>query len=698
MRRGLATDWETGEGSPSPLGVTFVPDDRAYNFAIYSKHAIDVRLLLFTAGNPGEPHHLETLSWNRHKSGRIWHCRVGAELVERCRFYAYSVDGPHVPNEGHRFDPDKILLDPYARAIHFPPDFDRAAACRPGSNSGRAPLGVLPKSNRTFDWADDRPRHYAHDAIIYELHVRGFTKRANSGVATAARRGTYAGLIDKIPYLKELGVTIIELLPVFQIDPQEGNYWGYMPMSFFALHNGYGIYRDEGSHIEEFKELVKALHEAGLEVILDVVYNHTAEAGENGPTYSFRGIDNTTYYLLESDRSRYRNDSGTGNVLHTANRYVRGLVLDSLRYWAKEMHVDGFRFDLASLFTRNEDGSINLGDPPIISAMQSDPLLSRCRMIAEAWDLSSYQLGRTFPGLSWLQWNGRFRDDVRRFVRGDAGLAGNLMTRLYGSDDLFPDTLEDAFHAFQSVNFVASHDGFSLHDLLAYDHKHNEANGEGGHDGTDANYSSNCGWEGEDGASPDVLRLRLRQAKNFIALLLLANGTPMIVAGDEFLNTQRGNNNPYNQDNETTWLDWDRLAIHAGMFRFTRMMIAFRKAHPTIARSRFWRDDITWYGPQGGVDTSSSELAYLLRGASQGDDDLYVMINGSPREITFAVQSTDRQWRIVANTAAAEPFDIHEAGNELIAPALFLLAEHSVVVLRCLGHPSANASHPVRRA
>ena len=680
MPHRLEDRWRSEEGSPSPLGVVLVAADDAYNFALYSKYATTVRLLLFTAAEPSVPHHVEALDWRFHKSGRIWHCRLPRGLVEQCRYYAYTVDGPHHPADGQRFDPDKVLLDPYAEAVHFPQGFDRRVACGPGSNMGQAPLGVLPIPANRYDWGDDRPLHYDYDAIIYELHVRGFTKRANSGVSPT-KQGTFAGLIDKIPYLQDLGVTVIELLPIFQFDPQENNYWGYMPMSFFALHGGYGTESGMREHITEFRALVKACHEAGLEVILDVVYNHTAEASGEGPTYSFRGIDNTTYYLLQIDRSRYRNDSGTGNVLHTANRHVRNLVLDSLRYWVGEMHVDGFRFDLASLFTRNDDGSINLDDPPIISAIRSDPLLSRCRLIAEAWDMTAYQLGRAFPGVSWLQWNGRFRDEVRQFVRGDAGMIGKLMTRLYGSDDLFPDRPEEVFHAFQSVNFVTSHDGFCLHDLLAYDRKHNEANGEGGRDGTDANYSWNHGFEGEDGAPPEVLALRLRQAKNLVVLLMLANGTPMLVAGDEFLNTQRGNNNPYNQDNETTWIDWDRLRTNAAMFRFTRMMIAFRRAHPSIARSRFWRDDISWFGPRGPVDLRSYELAYALRGTSQEDDDLYVMINGSPEDVVFAIQDPSQSWRTAIDTAAPAPQDIREARAEPIAPRERVIAARSVVVL-----------------
>ncbi len=677
------TAWDETDGSPLPLGVSRCSDAAQYNFALYSKHATGVTLLLYAQGEWTVPLHSETLDWHHHKSGRVWHCRLPADIVDKAYCYAYRVDGPDDPVNGHRFDPDKILLDPYARAVFFPPGFSRDAALVTGANPGRAPLGLLPEEPPPFDWQDDRPpiRH-THDAVIYELHVRGFTKRANSGVA-AERAGTFAGLIDKIPYLQELGITIVEIMPVFQVDPQEGNYWGYMPLSFFALNGAYSLY-DAGEEITEFKTLVKELHRAGIEVVLDVVYNHTAEGSEVGPTYSFRGIDNSTYYLLEPDRRHYRNDSGTGNVLHTANRYVQGLILDSLRYWVTDLHVDGFRFDLASLFTRDEDGSINLEDPPIIAAIHSDPVLSNCRLIAEAWDIASYQLGRTFPGITWLQWNGRFRDDLRCFLRGDADMVDRLMTRLYGSDDLFPDTLAEAYHPFQSVNFITCHDGFTLNDLLSYDRKHNEANGQGNRDGTDANNSWNHGFEGEDGAPPEVLALRRRQAKNAIALLMLSNGTPMLLAGDEFLNTQGGNNNPYNQDNETTWLDWSRWKKNAGMVRFVSAMIAFRKAHPSIARAAYWRDAVAWFGANGGdVDPHKSELVFTLSGADVGDSDLCVLINGGAEPARFALpRQTSGRWRRAVDTARDEPDDIAEPGSETALDGHDLtLAGRSVVVL-----------------
>ncbi|MFN4088536.1 MAG: glycogen debranching protein [Alphaproteobacteria bacterium] len=678
----VPADWQAIEGAPNPLGVTYVAGADAYNFAIYAKHARRVTLLLFAAEDVATPVIACNFEHGSNRTGRVWHARLPGETVRRALYYGYRIDGPLDGETGHRFDPDKLLVDPYARAIYFPPEFSREAARRPGSNMGRAPLGILSAEAAPFDWGDDRPPRRTHDAVIYELHVRGFTRRASSGVP-ADRRGTFAGVIDKIDHLRRLGVTVVELMPVFQFDPLEGNYWGYMPMSFFAVHDSYGSRHALGEELDELRRLIKALHAAGIEVILDVVFNHTAEGNEAGPTYSFRGIDNTTYYLLNDDRSGYRNDSGTGNVLHTANRYVQTMILDSLRYWVREFHVDGFRFDLASLFTRRSDGSINLEDPPIVSAIEADPDLAHVRLIAEAWDLSSYQLGRAFPGVTWLQWNGRFRDDIRRFVRGDAGQVGAAVRRVYGSDDLFPDTPMDAYHPYQSVNFATCHDGFSLYDLVAYDRKHNDANGHENHDGTDANWSWNCGWEGDDGAPEHVLALRRRQARNIFALLMLSNGTPMFRAGDEFLATQNGNNNPYNQDNETSWLDWDLAERNGDFLRFCRMMIAFRRAHPGIARSRFWRSDVRWYGDLGPLDLGPDVrwFAWCLDGRAAGDEDLYVMVNMDRQDRWFDVQETGR-WRRVVDTGLLSPEDIVcPARAPLIDGPRYPVAARSVVVL-----------------
>jgi isoamylase len=674
--------WQAVEGAPHPLGATWIAPEQAYNFALYSKHATGVVLLLYSERDAVNPVFIRRLIYPYNKTGRIWHCRIQASAARDAKFYAYSVEGPFEPAEGHRFDPHKILLDPYARVISFPTDFSREAASRPGTNAGRAPLALLPSQDGTFDWGDDRRPEHTHDTVIYELHVRGFTQSSTSGVANGAN-GTYQGLIDKIPYLTKLGVTAVELMPVQQRDPEERNYWGYMPLGFFAPEIGYSRHPNDVVH--EFKSMVKAFHAAGIEVIMDVVFNHTTELDDTGPTYSFRGIDNTTYYLLEEDRSRYRNDCGTGNVVHCGNRYVRGMILDSMRFWVHEMHVDGFRFDLASIFTRDNEGQINLNDPPIISEITADPDFAGIRLIAESWDLASYQLGRSFPGVTWLQWNGRFRDDVRAFVRGDGGTVSPVMTRFYGSDDIFPDQVTHAYHAYQSVNFVTSHDGFCMYDLVSYNAKHNEANGEKGADGTNNNLSWNCGWEGDNGVPLQVLELRKQQIKNMCCILMLSNGTPMFGAGDEFMRTQKGNNNPYNQDNETSWVNWSLLEKNHALFRFFQRMIAFRKAHPSLCRSRFWRDDVSWYGQGAQVDqsTESHSLAFLLRGASQGDADIYAMINASDTDKTFRIQhGAADSWRRVVDTSLASPEDIAEPGFEPLIDSLdYLVRARSVVAL-----------------
>ena len=676
-------NWFATEGSPSPLGVAWIEEEQAFNFALYSKHASQVTLLLYTESDLVHPYHSYRFDPLVNKSGRVWHCRLKAAAIPKAKYYGYAVGGPNEPGQGHRFDDQKVLFDPYAGALFRPEHFSREAARVPGSNAGRAPLGVI-VTNHAFDWTGDRRPIHTSDTVIYEMHVRGFTMRANSGVPVE-QRGTYAGLIKKIPYLKELGITAIELLPVFQQDSQEGSYWGYMPLSFFSPHHEYAIAQSSQGVVNEFRGMVKAMHAAGIEVILDVVYNHTAEGDETGPTYSYRGIDNDTYYLLQPDRTHYRNDSGTGNTLNCANRYVRKMIIDSIRFWAHEMHVDGFRFDLASIFARNEDGSINLNDPPVIAEISRSRDVGVHRLIAEAWDPGSYQLGRSFPGTSWLQWNGKFRDDLRAFVRGDSGTVSGAMARIYGSSDLFPDDAMNAYHAYQSVNFITCHDGFCLYDLVSYNQKRNEANGRNNTDGTDYNLSWNCGWEGDENVPPEVMALRKRQVKNFCCLLFLSNGTPMFCAGDEFMNTQRGNNNPYNQDNETTWIDWDLLRKNQDIFRFFKKMIAFRKSHPSLGRSRFWREDVRWYGVGEAPDLSldSHTLAFCLHGASQNDTDLYVMINAFWQELTFHVEEGQaNEWRRVVDTSFPSPSDFCEPGREQPLQSLsYKVGPRSTVVL-----------------
>jgi isoamylase len=675
-------DWYRTEGTTYPPGAIWIDREQAYNFTLYAHHAAAVTLLLYGARDLFNPRTRIALDYLKNKSGRIWHCRVPQSQIGAALYYAYSIEGCTPPQPGDRFDPQKILLDPYARQIFFPPGFSRAAACVPGSNAGKAPLSHLPHPN-AFNWGSDQRALHTSDTVIYEMHVRGFTKRDNSGVSQNAG-GTYAGVIEKIPYLKELGVTAVELLPVFQFDPDEGNYWGYNTLGFFAPHHAYTSDQSDGG-VAEFRAMVKALHAAGIEVILDVVFNHTTEGDQQGPTYNFRGIANSTYYLLEPDMINYRNDTGTGNELRSADPKVRKFILDSMRFWVGEMHVDGFRFDLASIFSRRNDGSINVRQPAIIADISGEDNFEGIRLIAEPWDLGTYELGRSFPGRMWAQWNGAFRDDIRSFVKGDNGKVGALMSRIYGSSDLFPDDVTDAYHPYQSVNLIDSHDGFCLYDLVAYDSKHNQANGQNNTDGSDNNLSWNCGWEGDIDVPAGAMELRRQQVKNFCALLFLSNGTPMFCAGDEFMNTQSGNNNPYNQDNETTWLNWDLLERNRDMFRFFKNMIAFRKAHPSLGRSRFWREDINWYGVGKDVDLSdtSHTLAFCLHGASQQDEDIYVMINAYWEDLDFVVQEGPAaQWKRVVDTGLFSPFDFAEAGAEpRLASLTYTVKARSVVVL-----------------
>ena len=666
-----------------PLGATWIEEQQAFNFAVYAEHAETVTLLLYSADDLANPILTLQLDFHRNKSGRVWHCRLPLKEMRGARYYAYSVSGQAV-SEIHRFCPEKVLLDPYAKCVFFPPGFERNRAIGPGPNAGKAPLGVLTGHDIAFNWDGDVSTPRESDAIIYEVHVKGFTKNPHSGVHPS-HAGTYSGLVEKIPYLKELGITVVELMPIFQRDPQEHDYWGYMPLNFFAPHAQYASTRDDDGQHVEFRNMVKALHKAGIRVVLDVVYNHTCEGDHRGPTYSLKGFD-PNYYMLSSDPGNpYANYSGTGNTLNFSQAHVRKIVLDSLRYWKNEMHIDGFRFDLASVFSRNADGTLNWGDAPIFSEIASDPELGqlwRVALIAEPWDVGGYQLGRGFPGVAWLQWNARFRDDVRRFVKGDAAMVPDLMRRIYGSDDLFPDSRADAYHPYQSVNFINTHDGFTLYDLVSYNQKRNWKNGHNNQDGMDENYSWNCGHEGDDGAPPEVLALRRKQVKNFCCLLLLSNGIPMFRAGDEFLNTQFGNNNPYNQDNETGWLDWSQLQANQDIFRFFKRMIAFRKSHPSLCRSRFWREDISWYGigPMADLSPDSRSLAFCLHGASQADDDIYVMINAYWQELQFQMQEgAPQDWLRIVDTALPGPEDFSEPGVPLIQPT-YPVAPRSIVV------------------
>jgi glycogen operon protein len=679
-------EWDRKEGTPGPMGVTWIDSLNAWNFALYSRRATGATLLVYSAADQVRPLLEYKLDVRANKSGRIWHCWVPALRVPDAAYYAWRVDGRNDPGAGYRFDPEKVLLDPFAPAVFFPPEYSRQAACDPGPNDGRAPLGVLPRtgSETRVRTVSPRPRP-SHDLIVYELHVRGFTMRANSGVRPE-HRGTFAGLVEKIPYLKSLGVTAVELMPVQQCDPQEGSFWGYMTLNFFSPHKGYAADSAEGGAIEEFRHMIQEFHANEIDVWLDVVYNHTSEAGPDGPTHSYRGIDNQSWYLLTADRKSYRNETGCGNTLRCDHPMVQTLIVSSLLFWIRQMNVDGFRFDLASVFTIKSDGSRDLDHPSLITDIGFLASRHGVRMIAEAWDIESYLLGRSFPGINWRQWNGKYRDDLRDFVRGVPGRTGALMQRLYGSDDLFPDDPWESYRPFQSLNFITAHDGFCLYDLVSYNYKHNEANGHSNNDGSDDNRSWNCGWEGDQGVPADVMALRRRQVRNLFCLLMLSNGTPMFCAGDEFLTTHGGNNNPYNQDNEINYLDWSLLETNRDIFRFFQLMIAFRKAHPSIARSLFWREDVRWFGAmETNVDLSPGghTLAYCLRGARMQDDDIYVMVNAGPSDVAFRVMDgLFRQWQRIVDTALTSPLDIVAPDEEkALESADYTVRARSLVVL-----------------
>ena len=558
-------------GSSSPLGATCYGE--GVNFSVFSRHATGVELLLFDSVDEERPARVIRLDPVANRMYHYWHTFVPG--LEPGQIFGYRAEGPFDPANGLRFDPTKVLIDPYGRGVAVPTHYSREAACKKGDNAATAMKSVVVDPH-AYDWEGDEPlRHPSSRTIVYEMHVRGFTRHPSSGVADNLR-GTYAGLIEKIPYLKQLGITAVELLPVFQFDAQDCpagqiNYWGYQPVSFFAPHSVYSSRQDTLGPVDEFRDMVKALHRAGIEVILDVVFNHTTEGGEHGPTLSFRGLDNPTYYILDADRSRYADYTGCGNTLNANNPIVRRLIVDSLRYWVEEMHVDGFRFDLASILSRDSSGR-PIPNPPVLWDIESDPALAGTKLIAEAWDAAGmYQVG-SFIGDSWKEWNGQFRDDVRSFFRSEEGSVKRIADRLVGSPEIYG---HEEREAEQSVNFVTCHDGFTLNDLVSYNRKHNEANGEDNRDGANDNRSWNCGVEGPTD-DPGVENLRNRQVKNFFTVTMMSLGMPMIVMGDEVRRTQAGNNNAYCRDDEISWFDWRLLEKHGDVLRFLTLLNARR--------------------------------------------------------------------------------------------------------------------------
>ena len=668
-------------GSPLPLGATLRPE--GINFAIFSRHATEVTLVLVLPVDPQSPIQL-ALDPAVNRTGDIWHALVcGLEPGVR---YSYHIDRSPCPNPlVYRCNPDTALLDPYATEIIVE------------ANTSPPLRGVVP--GESFDWGSDQPlNHSLADSIIYELHVRGFTKHSSSAIE---HPGTFLGLTEKIPYLKELGITAVELLPVQEFeemydDPRNPstvarprNYWGYDPIAFFAPKCSYSSESGESGPVREFKEMVKLFHAAGIEVILDVVFNHTAEGDETGPTFSFRGIDNPVYYMIDPETGAYRNYSGCGNTLNCNHPVVRDLILDALRYWVTEMHVDGFRFDLASILGRGRDGSV-LANPPLLENLSADPILANTKLIAEAWDASGlYQVG-TFPAWGrWAEWNGRFRDDLRRFVKGDPGMVSALATRLCGSPDLYQTSERQPYH---SINFITCHDGFTLADLVSYDEKHNQMNGENNLDGSNDNASWNCGAEGPTD-SAEILGLRRRQVKNFATLLLMAHGVPMILAGDELGRSQQGNNNAYCQDNEVSWIDWTLKQKNGDLFRFFRLLTAFRHRHPALRRISFVPlpccPRIEWHGIKLGYPDWSWNSRSLAMHLSHTDEagtteDAYLISNAYWEELAFELPVlADRTWLRFVDTTLESPADIAEDARTglPIRDTHYKVGPRSVVVL-----------------
>jgi glycogen operon protein len=687
-------------GAPLPLG-TYARGE-GVNFAFFSRHATRVRLELFDHPEDATAARVIDLDPARNRTGDIWH--VWVKGIGPGQLYAYRVDGPYEPSEGHRFNFNRLLLDPFASAISPLPDWDfgpargydpsapeRDLVCSKVDDARAMPKCVF--THEHFHWHDDRPpQHPWSKTVIYETHVRGFTIHPSSGVK---HPGTYRGLTEKIPYLEELGVTAVELMPVLEFNetsvtrrnPQTSqplrNYWGYDPVTFFAPKASYSSSGGLGQQKLEFKEMVLAFHNAGIEVILDVVFNHTAEGNELGPTLCFRGMDNAIFYTLADDKRYYKDYTGTGNTINANHPVVRDHILAALRYWMVEMHVDGFRFDLASVLGRDGAGKL-LANAPLLERIAEDPILRDVKIIAEAWDAAgAYEVG-SFSERRWAEWNGRYRDDVRRFWRGDEGMLGSFASRISGSADIYTWSGKGPEG---SINFVTCHDGFTLNDLVSYRYKHNEANGENNHDGSDANLSENYGAEGET-TDAGIETLRKGQIKNFLLTLLISRGVPMLLGGDEFRRTQGGNNNAYCQDNETSWHDWRRLEQHRDIFRFTRGMIAFRRAHPVLSKEQFYTDaDIHWFGPQGGypnwADPKEKQFACLIHEDERHA--LCLMFNAGADAVDFRLPPAvpGSRWHLAVDTSREAPQDLFAAGEEPLweDPQTYRLRPRSSAIL-----------------
>jgi len=667
--------WSCKPGKPLPLGASITPE--GINFSVFSQNATSITLVIFEKARQ-EPVTEISLDPAINRTGDIWHILV-VGIDTSCR-YGYRADGPFDPKgKGHWFNRENILLDPYARALEgeetwgrYPSDVSQVSE----DASFQRRCLILTDD---FDWEGDRPLNLPlKDGVIYELHVRGYTIHDSSEVK---KPGTYQGLTEKIPYIKSLGVTAVELLPVFEfnemenkkVSPKSGrrlkNFWGYSTMAFFAPKASYASNGWDGNQVREFKEMVKAFHRAGLEIIIDVVFNHTAEGEAGGPVISFRGLDNSIYYTLDPESKDYVNLSGCGNTVNCNHPVVQEFILDCLRYWIIEMRVDGFRFDLASILRRDHKGDL-LPGYSLVDAIEQDPVLASTKIIAEAWDIATHQVGQ-FPG-RWAEWNSYYRDDVRRFVRGDKGVVPVLATRIAGSSDLYQ---ENGRRPYNSINFITCHDGFTLYDLVSYENKHNQENGEKNQDGSNENFSSNSGIEGPTDDT-GVEAVRLRRIKTAFTILLVSQGVPMILAGDEFGRTQQGNNNAYCQDNEISWIDWHLTTKNGNLLRFFRKMIALRNRHPVFRRSDFLsgkdtnhdeRPDLSWHGFEVGKPNWAEDgrvLTFVLDGEelAQGeqDDDFFIILNGDDVKHKFEIPRPreGRTWSCIVNTGKASPKDI----------------------------------------
>ena len=710
----MISNFKSSRGKPI-YGATV--DKFGVNFGIFSKNAKSVTLELFKNYYDNKPIASFVLSPLKNKTGDVWH--IYLEGVKAHTYYGYRVEGAYEPENGHRFNENKLLIDPYAKAISGFFNFEKNEIYSyeknsdddlsfSKANSADSVKGII-IDDSDYDWEDDiHPRISLQDSIIYEMHISLFTMNSNSNIEN---KGTYKGVLEKISHLKELGVTALELLPIFEFNKNElintnpvtgellHNVWGYNPLGFFAPSGNYisgnqSLGMSLGNQVFEFKDFIKALHKEGIEVILDVVYNHTGEGNENGPTLSFKGFDNSIYYILEKNKRFYANYSGTGNTLNCSHSVVKELVIDSLRYWVTEVHVDGFRFDLAAILGRANDGKW-IGDLSLLKDIADDPILSGTKLIAEGWDAAGGYFVGEFP-VGWAEWNGKFRDTVRRFIKGDEGQVKDLATRIVGSPDLFSKYGRKPYH---SINFITAHDGFTLWDLVSYNDKHNYENGEDSRDGANDNYSWNHGVEGET-RDLQINSLRKRQMKNFILLLMLSQGVPMLLMGDEFARTQKGNNNAYCQDNEINWVDWSRKEKNSDIFYFTKKVIEFRKKHHSLKREHFFADkdlsgdgiaDITWHG----IDSfnpdwasHSRTLAFMISGNdfidedTPPDNDIYVVFNSYDKALEFELPKLNgKKWYRVIDTHMIHGHDFLDIPLEVHGKKYKVMDRSAIVLI-----------------